>query len=517
MGTSAREVARLLGMSPNTERAYRGAIENVHLLAGPVDALPELADLRRAVEAAMPAKPTPPQQCSSVERWADRVRAMLETGATPTAIYDCLRLREPDFAGSLSAIKRLCLRLARAKGVDASDVVIPVETAAGEVAQVDFGGIGKLLDPDSGRMREAYVFVLVLGYSRHMVVRIVFDQKSETWLGLHAEAFDELGSVPRVLVPDNLKAAVVRAAFGVSDDVVLNRAYRELARHYGFKIDPTPPYSPEKKGKVESGVKYVQRNFMKPRMEQKDVTALRPELARWVREIAGMRTHGSTRKRPLEVFEQIERPCMLELPERRWEPVLWRSPALRSDCRAIVDNARYSAPWKLIGKRLLARVTATSVELYFEDTRVATHERKPAGGESIREEHLPPARSEYRHRSRIYWEERAEKLGADVLSYIREVFDHDDVLHQLRAVQGIVRHLETFPIERARAACRRASYYACYRYVGIKQILSKALDLQPLPTALVPAETSDGRPRFARNVQELLNINTEERDHDAPH
>src|SRR5688572_26038194 len=88
MGTSAREVARLLGMSPNTERAYRGAIEKVHLLAGPIDALPELGELRRAVEAAMPAEPTPPQQCSSVERWTVRVRAMLETGATPTAIYD---------------------------------------------------------------------------------------------------------------------------------------------------------------------------------------------------------------------------------------------------------------------------------------------------------------------------------------------------------------------------------------------------------------------------------------------
>jgi hypothetical protein len=99
MGTSAREVARLLGMSPNTERAYRGAIEKLHLLAGPIDALPELGELRRAVEAAMPAKPTPPPQLSGVEAWADRVRAMLEAGATPTAIYDCLRPREPDFAG----------------------------------------------------------------------------------------------------------------------------------------------------------------------------------------------------------------------------------------------------------------------------------------------------------------------------------------------------------------------------------------------------------------------------------
>lgn len=517
MGTAAHEAARLLRMSPNTEREYRGAIEAAALLDGPVDTLPDLHMLRRVVELAFPAKPPPPQQASSVAKWAERVQKMLDDGATPTAIYDCLRLNETDFKGSLSAIKRLCISLMRAKGIRAEDVAIPVETDAGEVAQVDFGGIGKLFDPDSGSIREAYVFVLVLGFSRHMVVRIVFNQKIETWLRLHVEAFEELGCVPRVLVPDNLKAAVIRAAFGASDEVVLNRAYRELARHYGFKIDPTPPYSPEKKGKVEAGVKYVQRNFFRPRVDQKDVGVLRSELARWVREIAGMRTHGSTRKKPLEVFEQLERPRMLALPAKAWEPVVWRSPTLRIDCRVMIEGARYSAPWKLIGKVLLARVTTHSVELYCDDTRVATHERQRPGGESIREEHLPSERSDYRHRTRSYWEERAQKLGEEVLAYIREVFDHDDVLHQLRAVQSIVRHLEGYPVERARGACRRASFYGCYRYGGVKQILTKALDLEPLPTATVSSTIDGERPRFARNVQELLNFNPEERAHDAPH
>lgn len=516
MGTSTRELARLLGISRNTEREYRRAIAGAGLLDGDVDSLPELERLREVVEAALPPKPAPPQQASSVANWAEPVGEMLEGGASPTAIYDALRLREVEFKGSLSAIKRLCIRLARAKGVRASDVAIPVETVAGEVAQVDFGGVGRLLDPESGRLREAYAFVFVLGYSRHMVVRIVFDQKIETWLRVHVEAFEELGGVPRVIVPDNLKAAVIRTAFGASDEVVLNRAYRELARHYGFKIDPTPPYSPEKKGKVESGVKYVQRNFMRPRADQKDVDVLRLELARWVREIAGMRVHGSTGRRPLEVFEQRERSALIPLPIKPWTPVLWRSPTLRTDCRVLVEGARYSAPWRLIGKVLLARVTTKSVELYCDDVRVATHERQAPGADSIRDEHLPTGRSDYRHRSRSYWEERAAKLGDDVVGFIREVFDHDDVLSQLRTVQAIVRYLEDFPIERARAACRRASFYGAYRYGAVKQILVKALDMEPLPTATVVASSPDERPRFARQIQELLNFNPEEQ-HDAPH
>jgi transposase len=98
---------------------------------------------------------------------------------------------------------------------------------------------------------------MVLSYSRHQFARVVFDQRTETWLRLHVEAFAALGGVPRVVVPDNLKAAVIRGAFGASEEPTLNRSYRELARHYGFKIDPAPPLKPEKKGKVESGVKWT--------------------------------------------------------------------------------------------------------------------------------------------------------------------------------------------------------------------------------------------------------------------
>lgn len=107
---------------------------------------------------------------------------------------------------------------------------------------------------------------MVLGHSRHMFCKVVFDQKIETWLELHVEAFDFFGGSPKVVVPDNLKAAVIRNAFGIGgDDTELNRSYRELARHYGFKIDPTPPYSPKKKGKVESAVKYVKGNALRGR------------------------------------------------------------------------------------------------------------------------------------------------------------------------------------------------------------------------------------------------------------
>ena len=78
---------------------------------------------------------------------------------------------------------------------------------------------------------------MVLGYSRHQYCEVVFDQRTTTWLELHQRAFAWFGGVPRVVVPDNLKAAVIRAAFGVSGLPELNRSYRELARHYSFRVD----------------------------------------------------------------------------------------------------------------------------------------------------------------------------------------------------------------------------------------------------------------------------------------
>jgi transposase len=179
MGTGCREVARLLAISPNTERLYREILVAEGLLAGAVEELPELAVLRAAVVKHVGEKRTP-QQTSSVERWSEAVQEMMTKDATPKAIYDCLRLEDSEFAGSLSAIKRLCARLQGEKAVEAKDVAIPVVSAAGEIAQVDFGYVGKLYDPAQGVLRKAWVFVMVLTYSRHLFARVVFDQRVTT-------------------------------------------------------------------------------------------------------------------------------------------------------------------------------------------------------------------------------------------------------------------------------------------------------------------------------------------------
>jgi transposase len=506
MGTGAREVARILSVSPTTERTYRIALDAEGLLAGPADEVPLVEVLRAAVEKRLPVA-TPPQQVSSVDALRDRIVDLAERGLRPQAIYDRLRLEDPTVTASYYSVRAAWRKWRKARGVRAEDVAIPVETAAGDVAQVDFGYVGKLYDPSCGQTRKAWVFVMVLAFSRRMVARVCFDQKIETWLRVHVEAFNELGAVPRTLVPDNLKAAVVRAAFDV-DGAALNRSYRELAQYFGFKVDPTPIYAPKKKGKVESGVKYVKRNFFAGR-DGEDVVAVTAALQRWIDEIANTRIHGTTRRRPADLIA-VEREAMLPLPERRFELVTWHQARVHQDSHVAFDKRLYSVPWRLIGQQVWLRATAKTIVVYADDTRVAMHDRRGRAPRSTHDEHLPADRAPWRHRSRTYWEDRADRISPDVGAYIREVFDSDDVLSMLRTVQAIVTHLEKFPATRATAACRRAQHFGSYHYRTIKNILRDGLDLTPFATTTT---TTLEAPRFARPVSELLH-RSKDKDHE---
>ena len=507
MGVSCHEVARLLGVSPNTERPYREAVQAAGLLDGPAQELPDEADLAAAVAAHL-GSGAPAPQPSSVERCFPLIEDWLGNGARPTAIHDRLVREHDDYAGSLSAVKRACLRIGRRLGVQAKDVAITVETVPGHVAQVDFGYVGKLLDPKTMRKRKAWVFVMVLGHSRHSYCEICFDQKIDTWLGVHARAFEWFGGVPEVVVPDNLKSAVIRAAFSPDDTVSLNRSYRELARYFGFRIDPTPPYDPQKKGKVESVVKYVKNNFFQSYAATLDAEELQQRLLVWTKDTAGQRIHGTTHKRPLCVFEDVEQATLRPLPPVAYAPVVWKVVKVHSDTHVVFGGAMYSVPWRWVGQQAWVRAVGQSVQVYVGDTRVATHRRGVAGLRITLEEHLPEGRRDLRHRSRSYWQQRAEQVGPETGSFVREVFESDDVLDQLRKVQAIVMHLERFPAHRAEGTCRRASFYANYEYRAIKRILLDGLDSHSLPVTAVV--TNDGAPpRYARNVQQMLELHME--------
>jgi len=503
-GVGAREVARLLRISPNTERAWRRKLDALGLLKGELDELPDIECLNEAV----PPK-RPPQQTSSVNDVEEKIRALWERGASPKAIHDRLRLDDPQFHGSYYAVKRQCARFGRQRAPVAEDVAIPVVTAAGEVAQVDFGYAGRMHDPVADNVRRAWVFVMVLSHSRHMFAKCVFTQDMATWQQLHVEAFAFFGGVPEVVVPDNLKAAVIRASFGIDGDAKLNRSYIEVARHYDFKVDPAPPRQPKKKGKVERQVQYVKRNALATLPESITVDEANRDLHRWLLEIAGQRLHSATGRKPMELFAEVEQRCLRSLPEHPFVPVVWHRAKVQRDSHIVFKQRLYSVPWKYLGERAWVRATPEWLYIYVDNERVAEHARKDGHGRTTRDAHLPENRRDLRHRGRSWWKHRAAAIGPETEALLVDIFADESVVYPVRRVQYIVSHLESFPRDRAEGAARRARYFGVHHLGGVRNILKQALDREPLPESL---PFPDSRPtyRFTRPIREMLAHHQEE-------
>ena len=501
LGTTAQKTAKQLGIDRKTERRYRRRLRQAGLLEGAPDDLPALADVKAAVR--RETKP-PPQERSSVEPWRETVSMLLDRGCGPTAIHGQLGERFNDYDGSLSAVKRLCTRIRTQRGPRPQDVAIPVHAAPGAEAQVDFCYVGKLLDAKTNRTRKAYVFVMVLSHSRWMFAEIVFGQDIETWLTLHRRAFKALRGVPQVVVPDNLKAAVTKAVFGASEMGTLQRSYRELARHYGFAIDPTPAYAPEKKGKVESGVRYVKSSFFAPRSDTfRDLDEANRALAVWLAETANQRVHGTTGRVPAEVLAEVELAALRGLPSEPYVPVLWHKAKVARNAHVAFRGRFYSVPFVHIGAEAWLRIRGEAVDVHVHDEPVAHHRLHGDTPWSTNPSHLPEGRRDLARRDPNHWYERADRLGDEVGAYIREVMASDEVHYPLRRIQSIVPALEALAPDRARSVVSRARRYACFKPDAVKRIIRDNLDLEPPEGGPIdPGWVT--KPVYARDAEDFL-------------
>jgi transposase len=263
------------------------------------------------------------------------VEQLLAHGVQATTIYDRL-CEDHGYSGSYGSVLRFVQKLRPML----PKATVRVHTQPGEEAQVDFANVGPYVDPNSGFARPAYAFVMTLSFSRHQYAELVFDQKVPTWLALHRRAFNSFSGVVERVVVDNLKAAVLKASL---HDPVLGEAYKRFARHYGFIVSPNRPRTPEHKGKVEAGCKFVQRSALAGR-EFSDIREANRWLATWVRERAGTRDHGTTHQAPLAMFEVNERATLQPLPVVDFELTEVRLATLHRDCHVVLDGSYYSAP-----------------------------------------------------------------------------------------------------------------------------------------------------------------------------
>jgi len=484
--TNDSAVRRASGLNRRTIQRYRRWAQEQGLLEGP---LPPLEQLQALITTTLTPEP-PPQTTSSVEPYRDLVLQLHRDGVDGTAIRE--RIRPLGFAGSLSAIYRFLHRLAPAE----PDVTVRVETAPGEEAQVDFGAAGRLLDPQTGRLRKAWAFVMTLSWSRHQYVEFVWDQSVRTWLTLHRHAFEYFGGSPKRIKLDNLKAAITKACV---DDPQVQQAYRECAEHYGFLIDPCRPRTPEHKGKVERGVKYVRGNFLGGRTP----TALpqaNQDVLEWCLTTAGLRRHGTTKEQPLARFTTTERAVLVSLPSSPYDLAIWKVATVARDCYVVFENAYYSVPFRLLAQQVQIRGGCTEVRIYTSDWQlVATHVRAKAAGERLTHpDHLPPEKLPGLLLGKDSCQARAAEIGPATSEVVESLFA-DPAVDRLRTVGRILRLEDTFGATRLEAACARALTFAEPAHRTIKQILNQGLDHEPASTSSAPEART-----FVRSAFELL-------------
>jgi hypothetical protein len=320
------------------------------------------------------------------------------------------------------------------------------------------------LDPLTGARRAVNAFALVLTMSRHQYACPVLRMDQQSWLDCHIAAFRFFGGVPRRIVPDNLKTGVLKPDLY---DPAFNRSYEELAHHYGFLIDPARVRKPTDKPMVERQIPFIRNDFWRGRTFT-TFAEIAAGLEAWCT-AAGMRTHGTTKERPLEVFQSVEQPALLPLPAVAWEPAQWVQAKVARDCLIQVAGAWYTVPYRYVGQQLAVRLTSQVVQCYQDYTLVKTHLRVPKGRRSVDWDDYPPEKAAFFQRSPDWCRAQARRLGLSVGAAVAAILELH-ALYRLRQAQGVVR---------LDAACSRALAFGDPSYRTIKTILERGLELQP--------------------------------------
>ena len=491
LGESDRAIARAERVGRATVASLRGVASERGWL-DPAGPLPDEA----ALCAGLCAPRRPPQNLSTVEPFREQLLAWHAQGIRVSTMHRAL-VRNHAYTGSVHALYRFLER----EGQSTPQATVILEFAVGESAQVDFGQGPVITDRGTGEITKTWVFVMTLAWSRHQYAEIVPDQKVETWLACHRHAFEWFNGCPLAVRIDNPKCAITRACYYEPE---VQRAYGQLALGYSFRIDPCPVRDPKKKGRVESGVKFIKSSFV-PLREFHSLQHANEQLRVWIVDEAGNRIHGTTREPPLRLFTQTEQAMLQPLPGIAPECPAWAKAKLHGNCHVQFEHGYYSAPFQLVGQQLWLEIAPSAVRIYRDHELVAVHPRlfKP-GAKSTVQDHLPPDAVAFLMRDPQWCLAQATLVGPACRALVQTLFSNRIVDH-LRAAQGLLRLGETFGPKRLEAACARALNFGAPTYRSVKQILKDGFDQQPELVELAelePPYLSGGR--FSRGPGDPL-------------
>ncbi len=403
--------------------------------------------------------------------WPAVHRELRRKNVTLSLVWEEYRAAHPDDGYGYS---RFCELYRRWEG--RLTPVMRQHHVAGDKLFVDYAGDTlDVVDPKTGEVREAQLFVAVLGASNYTFAEATWTQTLPDWIGSHVRAFAFLGGVPGQIVSDNLKSGVTKACFY---EPKVNRAYADLAAHYDTAVIPARPYKPRDKAKVEVGVQVVQR-WVAARLRGRRFFSL-AELNASIRDLlAGIngkvtRHLGASRR---DLFEQLDRPALKPLPAAPYEYAEWIERKVGLDYHVEIGRHYYSVPHQLLKKTLWARLTAKTVEIFHDGQRVASHVRSSTNRRHTTvPEHMPASHRRYAGWTPEEIRRQAARIGPNTANLVDVILRERTHPEQgFRSCLGIVRLAKPHGRDALEAACLRALEIHGWSYKSVNSILKNNL------------------------------------------
>ena len=374
-------------------------------------------------------------------------------------------------------------------------VVPEIVHAPGECLQLDWGKLRDVYDPETGKKKALWAFVGVMGHSRFMMVRLVWTNDVATTLEALASMFNELGGVPKKITSDNPKCFSLEAS---NFEPILNPAFERFADHYGFAIECLPPASPEKKGKVERQMSFVRRLYEAHGPEWFGIEESQAYINKKLL-IANDRQHGTTGRKPMNEFLQVEVNFLKPLPAVAYQVEEFAESHVRKDGHVRFKNKYYSLDEKFIGEDVFIIGSQTQVTIYHKGQLIELHERllDPNRSKQTKPHHLKPWEQAMGEGS--FYRRRAQALGPDVDRMIVILLGQGQGFIDTRKIWGILSLDKKYKKEAINRACRDAISLGEFGFRVVQSLLRlQAKEMVPA----APAPKPTGENKFVRSLKE---------------
>lgn len=330
--------------------------------------------------------------------------------------------------------------------------VLVADAPPGEEAQVDFGLMGSMLDPETGRTRKLYALVVTLCFSRYQFVWPTWEQTTASVCEGLDEAWRFFGGVVSRIVPDNASSMVSRAD-PLSPTIV--EAFADYVQARGIFLDAARVASPRDKGRVENQVPYVRESWFAGE-KFADLGASRSSSRHWCLEVAGARIHGTTRQVPREVFALEELPLLRPAPTDHYDVPHWGEAKVHPDHHVQVLKSLYSVPTRYIGKRVRVRADRRTVRIYLGTALIKTHPRVAVGKRSTDPNDYPAGTAGYAMRSVDALLSRAKDRGEHVALFAHRLLGGPLPWTTMRQGYELLRLCDRYGDARVDGQCKAA-------------------------------------------------------------